>query len=186
MNIEEYKNLMDNFNEPKNDKDDWFDEDSASEHGDDDWFEDKDALSDDDHDDEDDEKSEDSEDEDDSKKLKKNKKNEDFGGLWASIKLGENSNEEDFHSEETGMKNTFKDNFASSNERLVQSFSDYRQVKIKIASPKEIKKLSHGEIQNSETLNYRTLKSEFGGLFCERIFGPNRSFECACGCLGTH
>ena len=55
-------------------------------------------------------------------------------------------------------------------------------LKIKLASPEKIRdEWSHGEVYNFETLNYRTLKPEFGGLFCERIFGPMKDYECACG-----
>jgi len=70
---------------------------------------------------------------------------------------------------------------------FVEKF-DY--IKIKLASPRRILKWSNrrlpnghvvGEVQTSETLNYRTFEPEQGGLFCERIFGPTRSFECACG-----
>jgi DNA-directed RNA polymerase subunit beta' len=52
---------------------------------------------------------------------------------------------------------------------------------ISIASPETIRTWSHGEIKNPETINYRTFKPEKGGLFCERIFGPTKDWECACG-----
>ncbi len=58
---------------------------------------------------------------------------------------------------------------------------DYDQVKIKIASPDAIRKWSYGEVVKPDTLNYRTLKPEKGGLFCERIFGPEKDYECSCG-----
>ncbi|MBI4970526.1 MAG: DNA-directed RNA polymerase subunit beta', partial [Candidatus Omnitrophica bacterium] len=54
-------------------------------------------------------------------------------------------------------------------------------VTIKIASPEVIRKWSKGEVKKPETINYRTLKPEKDGLFCERIFGPTRDWECACG-----
>jgi len=54
-------------------------------------------------------------------------------------------------------------------------------VTIKIASPEVIRKWSRGEVKKPETINYRTLKPEKDGLFCERIFGPTRDWECACG-----
>jgi len=54
-------------------------------------------------------------------------------------------------------------------------------VTIKLASPERIHSLSHGEIKKPETINYRTLKPEKDGLFCEKIFGPTRDYECACG-----
>ena len=52
---------------------------------------------------------------------------------------------------------------------------------ITIASPEAIRSWSHGEVKNPETINYRTFKPEKGGLFCERIFGPTKDWECACG-----
>src|ERR1043166_2143208 len=54
-------------------------------------------------------------------------------------------------------------------------------VSIGIASPETIRSWSHGEVKNPETINYRTFKPEKGGLFCERIFGPIRDWECNCG-----
>lgn len=57
----------------------------------------------------------------------------------------------------------------------------FDKVSIKIASPKVILSWSHGEVKNPETINYRTFKPEKGGLFCERIFGPTRDWECSCG-----
>jgi len=58
---------------------------------------------------------------------------------------------------------------------------NYDKVRIKIASPDTIREWSYGEVTKSDTLNYRTLKPEKGGLFCERIFGPEKDFECSCG-----
>lgn len=59
-----------------------------------------------------------------------------------------------------------------------QSFD---QVSISVASPDSIRSWSRGEVKNPETINYRTFKPEPGGLFCQRIFGPVRDYECACG-----
>ncbi len=56
-----------------------------------------------------------------------------------------------------------------------------RVVKITVASPDTIRSWSKGEVKNPETINYRTFKPEKGGLFCERIFGPQKDWECACG-----
>ena len=58
-------------------------------------------------------------------------------------------------------------------------YFDY--IKIGIASPERILKWSHGEVTKPETINYRTLKPERDGLFCERIFGPSKDWECYCG-----
>jgi DNA-directed RNA polymerase subunit beta' len=58
---------------------------------------------------------------------------------------------------------------------------EFNSIRIAIASPEEVLKWSHGEILKPETINYRTLKPEKDGLFCERIFGPERDWECYCG-----
>ena len=57
----------------------------------------------------------------------------------------------------------------------------FDQVGITVASPDTIRSWSKGEVKNPETINYRTFKPEKGGLFCERIFGPTKDWECACG-----
>jgi len=57
----------------------------------------------------------------------------------------------------------------------------FDQVGITVASPENIRLWSKGEVKNPETINYRTFKPEKGGLFCERIFGPTRDWECSCG-----
>lgn len=57
----------------------------------------------------------------------------------------------------------------------------FDEVGITVASPESIRKWSKGEVKNPETINYRTFKPEKGGLFCERIFGPTRDWECSCG-----
>ncbi|HIE11032.1 MAG TPA: DNA-directed RNA polymerase subunit beta', partial [Kiritimatiellae bacterium] len=54
-------------------------------------------------------------------------------------------------------------------------------VRISLASPETIRSWSRGEVKNPETINYRTFKPEKGGLFCERIFGPTKDWECSCG-----
>ena len=54
-------------------------------------------------------------------------------------------------------------------------------LKIGIASPEKIREWSYGEVKKPETINYRTLRPERDGLFCEKIFGPTKDFECACG-----
>lgn len=62
-----------------------------------------------------------------------------------------------------------------------QRSEEFNSIRIAIASPEEVLKWSHGEILKPETINYRTLKPEKDGLFCERIFGPERDWECYCG-----
>ncbi len=59
--------------------------------------------------------------------------------------------------------------------------NDYVAVSIKLASPDDIRSWSYGEVKKPETINYRTYRSEKDGLFCERIFGPERDWECFCG-----
>ncbi|MFA6319293.1 MAG: DNA-directed RNA polymerase subunit beta', partial [Elusimicrobiota bacterium] len=60
-------------------------------------------------------------------------------------------------------------------------FQNFDAIQLSLASPDQIKAWSYGEVKKPETINYRTLKPERDGLFCERIFGPARDFECACG-----
>ncbi len=59
--------------------------------------------------------------------------------------------------------------------------NDFTTVRISLASPEQIRGWSYGEVTKPETLNYRTLKPEKDGLFCEKIFGPTKDFECYCG-----
>ncbi len=63
----------------------------------------------------------------------------------------------------------------------MQDVNNFDAVKIGLASPEVIRGWSHGEVKKPETINYRTLKPERDGLFCERIFGPTRDWECHCG-----
>ena len=60
-------------------------------------------------------------------------------------------------------------------------FNVFESIKIGLASPEQILGWSHGEVKKPETINYRTLKPERDGLFCERIFGPTKDWECHCG-----
>ena len=57
----------------------------------------------------------------------------------------------------------------------------FESISIRLASPEQILEWSHGEVKKAETINYRTLKPEKDGLFCERIFGPDKDYECHCG-----
>jgi len=61
------------------------------------------------------------------------------------------------------------------------NYEKFDVMKIKIASPERIREWSRGEVKKPETINYRTLKPERDGLFCERIFGPTKDWECYCG-----
>ena len=60
-------------------------------------------------------------------------------------------------------------------------FNNFEAIKIGLASPEKIREWSRGEVKKPETINYRTLKPERDGLFCERIFGPQKDWECHCG-----
>ena len=62
----------------------------------------------------------------------------------------------------------------------------FDSIKIGIASPDQIRSWSHGEVTKPETINYRTLKPERDGLFCEKIFGPTKDWECSCGKLNKN
>ena len=61
------------------------------------------------------------------------------------------------------------------------SYAEFNAIRIGIASPEQIRQWSYGEVKKPETINYRTLKPERDGLFCERIFGPTKDWECHCG-----
>ena len=61
------------------------------------------------------------------------------------------------------------------------SYAEFDAIQIGIASPEQIRAWSYGEVKRPETINYRTLKPEKDGLFCERIFGPTKDWECNCG-----
>jgi len=63
----------------------------------------------------------------------------------------------------------------------MNKLTDFASLQIKLASPEVIKAWSHGEVLKPETINYRTLKPEKDGLFCEKIFGPTKDWECYCG-----
>ena len=63
----------------------------------------------------------------------------------------------------------------------VQKELEFESIKIGLASPEQIRSWSYGEVKKPETINYRTLKPERDGLFCERIFGPTKDWECHCG-----
>ena len=73
------------------------------------------------------------------------------------------------------------------NQELMNVFGQQKEIpafdriKISLASPDQILRWSHGEIKKPETINYRTFKPERDGLFCARIFGPVKDYECLCG-----
>jgi DNA-directed RNA polymerase subunit beta' len=65
--------------------------------------------------------------------------------------------------------------------KVARPTSDFKSITISLASPEDILERSHGEVLKPETINYRTYKPERDGLFCERIFGPVKDYECHCG-----
>ena len=71
-----------------------------------------------------------------------------------------------------------KTTFMASEKTTVMEFD---AIKLKLASPEDIHGWSHGEVLKPETINYRTQKPEKDGLFCEKIFGPTKDWECYCG-----
>ena len=64
---------------------------------------------------------------------------------------------------------------------MVQAGNDFDSITISLASPNDVMRWSWGEVTKPETINYRTLRPEKDGLFCERIFGPTKDWECYCG-----
>ena len=64
---------------------------------------------------------------------------------------------------------------------MTQSGADFNAIRISLAAPEQIRAWSYGEVTKPETINYRTLRPEKDGLFCERIFGPTKDWECYCG-----
>src|SRR5258706_4720351 len=66
-------------------------------------------------------------------------------------------------------------------ETVYDRINDYGSVRIQLASPNDIRSWSFGEVKKPETINYRSYRAEKDGLFCERIFGPERDWECSCG-----
>ena len=67
------------------------------------------------------------------------------------------------------------------NQQVEEQAINFDAIKIGLASPDKIREWSHGEVKKPETINYRTLKPERDGLFCEKIFGPSKDWECHCG-----
>ena len=79
------------------------------------------------------------------------------------------------------LEDDFSSNDYNSEEDNIMSYTPFDAIKIGIASPDMIRSWSSGEVKKPETINYRTLKPERDGLFCERIFGPTKDWECHCG-----
>ena len=71
----------------------------------------------------------------------------------------------------------------ASNSDGYDKINDFNAVKISLADPNKIREQSKGEVKKAETINYRSYKPEFDGLFCEKIFGPEKDYECYCGKL---
>ena len=64
--------------------------------------------------------------------------------------------------------------------------NNFDAIRISLASAEDIRGWSRGEVKKPETINYRTLKPEKDGLFCEKIFGPTKDWECSCGQVQAH
>lgn len=79
-----------------------------------------------------------------------------------------------------GIERKFTD-FTKSAARKQDDNSDFDAIKISLASPEKIRSWSYGEVKKPETINYRTFKPERDGLFCAKIFGPIKDYECLCG-----
>jgi len=65
--------------------------------------------------------------------------------------------------------------------RMQGQTEEFDAIRIKLASPETIRSWSYGEVKTPETINYRTFKPERDGLFCAKIFGPTKDYECLCG-----
>ena len=76
------------------------------------------------------------------------------------------------------MKKDIKDFFKDTS---ISDSQNFNSIKITLASPEKIKSWTYGEIKKPETINYRTFRPEKDGLFCARIFGPIKDYECLCG-----
>ena len=76
-------------------------------------------------------------------------------------------------------KNLTKQTYHNHSNNLTET--NFSSIKITLASPEKIKSWSFGEIKKPETINYRTFRPEKDGLFCARIFGPVKDYECLCG-----
>ena len=76
-------------------------------------------------------------------------------------------------------KNLSKQTYQNNNNNLPET--NFSSIKITLASPEKIRSWSFGEIKKPETINYRTFRPEKDGLFCSRIFGPVKDYECLCG-----
>ena len=66
-------------------------------------------------------------------------------------------------------------------DKSISETQNFSNIKITLASPEKIKSWTYGEIKKPETINYRTFRPEKDGLFCARIFGPIKDYECLCG-----
>ena len=88
---------------------------------------------------------------------------------------------EDFAFDNFRNSNTERGGSLNNNVNQDYELNNFESMKISLASPEKILEWSHGEVTKPETINYRTLKPEKDGLFCERIFGPMKDWECHCG-----
>ena len=83
--------------------------------------------------------------------------------------------------EDLSQENIIKPETINFHNYNINSENEISYIKIKLASPEKIRKISYGEVTKPETINYRNNKPEIDGLFCEKIFGPFKDYECHCG-----
>ena len=83
--------------------------------------------------------------------------------------------------QENDLENIAKPETVNYRDYSTNSENEISYIKIMLSSPEEIRKNSYGEVTTPETINYRSNKPEDGGLFCEKIFGPSKDYECSCG-----
>src|SRR6476661_178495 len=104
----------------------------------------------------------------------------DIGGNMSGTQGIDFRSEVGFRPQSAGSNRGYSRNDRQDRGRILD-VNNFDAIRISLASPEAIRSWSYGEVTKPETINYRTLKPEHGGLFCERIFGPTKDFECYCG-----
>src|SRR6476620_7254901 len=104
----------------------------------------------------------------------------DIGGNMSGTQGIDFRSEVGFRPQSPGSNRGYSRNDRQDRGRILD-VNNFDAIRISLASPEAIRSWSYGEVTKPETINYRTLKPEHGGLFCERIFGPTKDWECYCG-----
>src|SRR6476660_1442644 len=104
----------------------------------------------------------------------------DIGGNMSGTQGIDFRSEVGFRPQSPGSNRGYSRNDRQDRGRILD-VNNFDAIRISLASPEAIRSWSYGEVTKPETINYRTLKPEHGGLFCVSIFGPNRDWECYCG-----